>query len=41
MNDFNETVIIGRATEDIKKAVYGDKIKYIFIVAVNYYSNKT
>lgn len=40
MNDFNETVIIGRATEDIKTAVYGDKIKYMFIVAVNYYSNK-
>jgi single-strand DNA-binding protein len=40
MNDFNETVIIGRATEDIKATVYGDKIKYVFIIAVNYYSNK-
>ena len=40
MNDYNETVIIGRSTEDIKMVRYGDKMKYSFIVATNYYSNK-
>ena len=41
MNDYNETVIIGRSTENVKIAKYGGKIKYSFIVAINYYSNKT
>ena len=38
MNDYNEVVIIGRTTQDIKKMVYGGQIKYTFIIASNYYS---
>tara|TARA_A100001015_G_C15009660_1_gene722382 strand:+ start:1867 stop:2343 length:477 start_codon:yes stop_codon:yes gene_type:complete len=41
MNDFNEAVIIGRSTDDIKRNKYGDKYKYSFIIATNYYSGKT
>ncbi|RAP24621.1 hypothetical protein DID73_01435 [Candidatus Marinamargulisbacteria bacterium SCGC AG-343-K17] len=41
MNDYNEAVIIGRSTEDVKKSTHGDRIKYTFIVATNYYSGKT
>ncbi len=41
MNDYNETVIIGRTTDDVKILKAGERIKYSFIVAVNYYSRKT
>ena len=41
MNDFNEVTLVGRSTEDIKKRVYGDQIKYLIVVAMNYFSNRT
>ena len=40
MNDYNETIITGRATDDVKIFTFGDKIKYSFVVATNYYSSK-
>ena len=41
MNDYNEAVIIGRSTDDVKKSIHGDRVKYSFIVATNFYSSKT
>lgn len=40
MNDLNECYLIGRAVDDIKIDNYGERIKYSFIVAINYYSVK-
>jgi single-stranded DNA-binding protein len=40
MNDLNESYVIGRAVDDVKILEYGERIKYFFIVAVNYYSMK-
>lgn len=40
MNDINETYLAGRAVDDIKVFKYDDRIKYSFIVAINYYSSK-
>ena len=36
MNDLNECYLIGRAVDDIKIDNYGERIKYSFIVAINY-----
>ncbi|MEK9727396.1 MAG: single-stranded DNA-binding protein [Candidatus Margulisiibacteriota bacterium] len=40
MNDLNECYLIGRAVDDVKIDNYGERIKYSFIVAINYYSLK-
>ena len=40
MNDYNDTILIGRATDDIKITKFENKVKYTFIVAINHYSNK-
>jgi single-stranded DNA-binding protein len=41
MNDYNETLITGRATDDVKVVKIGDKRKYSFVLATNYFSART
>lgn len=42
MNDYNEAIIIGRATDNITSVKQPDGvIRYSFVVALNYYSYKT
>ena len=40
MNDLNSVCVTGRAVSDVKLYEYEDKVKYSFVVAVNYYSMK-
>ena len=40
MNDLNECYLIGRAVDDVKVFDYEGRVKYSFIVAINYFSSK-
>jgi single-stranded DNA-binding protein len=40
MTNLNHIYLVGQSVESVKKTQYDDKIKYFFVLAVNYYSIK-